>query len=246
MMNPLGEYSMDNVDCDICGNTGNIVWVDENGELKSRECECMAKRRSIKRIKNSGMEDMLERYTFDNYLEVDRVRKLIKMRAMEYLQAEKCWMYVCGRSGSGKTHICTAVCRAFIERGIETYYMNWRDESVILKALVNDSEAYDTKMKKLKTVEVLYIDDFFKAGNTAADVKLAFEILNARYNSRLRTVISSELTLEGLFEIDEAIAGRIYELSARPRFLIATPNVNWRREQIEEREAVKNGKKTGS
>lgn len=244
MIHPLGIYSMDNVDCDICGNTGNIAWVDENGVLKSKECECMAKRRSIKRIKNSGMEDMMSRYTFDNYLEVDKVRKLIKMRAMDYINAEKCWMYVCGRSGSGKTHICTAVCKTFIDNGVEVYYMNWRDESVILKASVNDSETYDAKMKKLKTVEVLYIDDFLKAGSTAADVKLAFEILNARYNSRLRTVISSEITLEGLFEIDEAIAGRIYELSARPRFLITAPDENFRKKQFEER--VKDGKEARS
>ena len=235
----LKEAGLDNVDCEKCGNTGQIVWNDENGIMHARECECMAKRRSVRRIINSGMEGMMERYTFDNYIAEDKYRVALKNRAIEYTQGVDGWLYVYGQSGSGKTHICTAVCKAFIDAGVEVYYMNWRDESVILKAEITDSEAYGGKISKLKSVNVLYIDDFLKAGSTAADVKLAFEILNARYNRRLRTVISSEITLEGLFQIDEAIAGRIYELSAKPRFLIKAPPENYRRKQFEE----KNGEK---
>ena len=239
MTNLLGEHDLDNVDCDVCGNTGFIVW-DEDGVLKSRECECMAKRRSIRRIKNSGMEDMFKRFSFENYEPIGRYRALLLDRAIDYTKDDGgWWFYIYGQSGSGKTHICTAVCKAFIDRGVEVYYMNWRDESVILKSLVTNGDAYSERMKKLKSVEVLYIDDFLKAGCTEADIKIAFEILNARYNKRLRTVISSEMTLEGLFEVDEAIAGRIYELSQKPRYLIKSPKENWRRMKMEEG-AVKN------
>jgi len=233
MTNLLGEHDLDNVDCEKCNNTGSIVW-KEDGVLRYRECECMAKRRFIRRIRNSGMEKMLERYTFESYEEVDKYRSLIKQRAIEYTNDKSGWFYIHGQSGSGKTHICTAVCKAFIEKGVDVYYMNWRDESVILKADINDSELYNSKMNRLKSIDVLYIDDFLKAGSSAADIKLAFEILNSRYNSQLRTIISSEVTLEGLFNIDEAIAGRIYEMAARPRYLIKAKDENFRIRMIKE------------
>ena len=177
----------------------------------------------------------MERYTFDNYLDVDRYRSLIKQRAIDYSQdSGDGWWYIYGQSGSGKTHICTAICKSLMDSGLEVYYMNWRDESVVLKADINDSETYTRKMDKLKSVKVLYIDDFLKGGSTVADIKLAFEILNARYSRRLKTIISSEITLDGLFEIDEAVAGRIFEMSARPRYLVRAAPENYRKRMMAE------------
>ena len=67
-------------------------------------------------------------------------------------------------------------------------------------------------MRVLKKTEVLYIDDFLKGGDTDADIRLAYEILNSRYNDRgLRTILSSEMTPEKLLRRDEALGGRIYE-----------------------------------
>jgi len=44
-------------------------------------------------------------------------------------------------------------------------------------------------------------------------VRIAFEILNARYNARLTTLISSELDIGELSKVDGAVAGRIKEMS---------------------------------
>jgi len=192
----------------------------------SRECECMAKRKSLRRIRNSGMMDMLERYSFDAYQTPDSTTTIIKMAAERYCDAEKGWFYISGRSGSGKTHICTAICSRLIQKGKEVYYMKWRDESRLLKAIVNSDEI-EQRLKRLKEVPVLYIDDFFKGGHSEADERLAFEILNSRYNdSRLRTVISSELGIEQVLDIDEALGGRIRERANG--FLLSAPATNWR------------------
>lgn len=186
----------------------------------------MAIRRSIRRIRKSGMEDMLKRYSFPNYETPDGERLKILLAAKDFAEADTGWWYISGRSGSGKTHICTAICSRFIERGKETYYMKWRDESRQLKALINTDEI-EKPLDKLKRVPVLYIDDFFKGGCNEADVRLAFEIINARYNdSRLRTVISSELGIEDLLDIDEALGGRIKERSRG--YLVRSVDENWR------------------
>ena len=232
----LNGTGLDVLHCDKCNDTGHIVWQDEFHVMHSRECECMAKRRSIRRLKNSHMEDLLRRYTFTNYETPDELRGKIKARAMRYVkEGDGWWLYVSGRSGSGKTHVCTAVCSALIEAGNDLYYMDWRHEITELRGLMNTPQ-YTEKIDKLIKVPVLYIDDFLKKG-TEADVRTAFDIINARYaNSKLRTIITSECTLRGLFDIDEALAGRIYERT-RGGYAILAPNENWRMRELDQRAA---------
>ena len=63
---------------------------------------------------------------------------------------------------------------------------------------------------------------------TDADVKLAFELLNARYNDTAKlTLISTEWSLEGLLDIDEALGSRIYE-RAKKHWLNFNGRQNWR------------------
>lgn len=223
--NTLAECDLDNVDCPVCGNTGSVIY-QKDGTAYSRECDCMARRRSIRRIKHSGIADMMARYTFDAYEVPDAARLEIKHRAKRFAEDDTGWFYLAGQSGSGKTHICTAICSRLIERGKDVYYMKWRDESRLIKAVINTDEA-EGKLDRLKRIPVLYIDDFFKGGCGEADIRLAFEIINARYNdSALRTVMSSEMSIKQLLETDEALGGRIYERSKG--YMLNAPGENWR------------------
>lgn len=222
----LKEYGLDSIDCPICENHGYIVYMKE-GIQYSKECKCMEQRRYIRRIKLSGMADMMGRYTMKAYQTPDAARREIKAKAMQFCKEKTGWWYISGRAGSGKTHICVAICNEFATAGKNVRYMLWRDESVELKGMVNEPE-YKERMDKLKTVPVLYIDDFFKAGNkkiTDADISLAFELINARYNdSKLRTIISSEISAKELLGIDEATGSRIWERAVKVR----APQENWR------------------
>lgn len=222
----LDDYGLGGFNCEKCNNTGVIVTKTGLCEISSRECSCMPIRRSLRRIRNSGMIDMLERYTFENYQTPNKETERVKRLAEQFVDDEG-WLYIFGRSGSGKTHICTAICSEKIKQGVEVYYMSWRDESVSLKSCITDTELYDQRIRKLKTVPVLYIDDFLKGGESEADIRLAFEIINARYNDRkLKTIISSEKDIESLLDTDEALGGRIYERAKA--YTIKAPGENWR------------------
>jgi DNA replication protein DnaC len=93
--------------------------------------------------------------------------------------------------------------------------MSWLTESVKLKQNVNNAEVYEPLIEDYKNCEVLYIDDFFKQDNeckpSSADIKLANEILNYRYNADKQTLISSERLVKDLMGIDEAVIGRMVE-----------------------------------
>ena len=212
-------------DCPVCHNSGVLVERDEDGILHGRECKCMTIRRSIRRIRKSGLEDALRRYSFMTYETPDERRQAVKDAAIRFCEQDSGWFFIAGQSGSGKSHICTAICGELLERR-DVLYMLWRDYAVRLKALANKPER-DEMMRPLKTVPVLYIDDFLKGRITEADLDLAFELINARYlDSRLRTIISSELKLGNLLHMDEALGGRIYERSRG--FMVQPPDENWR------------------
>lgn len=69
---------------------------------------------------------------------------------------------------------------------------------------------------------MLYIDDLFKQSSVSdADVKLAFEIIDYRARNNLITVISSELDVNDLIEIDEALGGRIVQMTKGNRYIIS-------------------------
>lgn len=207
------------LDCPLCKNKGYIAYLTPDEKFDLKACECKSKRESIRRIKKSGLETLMNEYSFEKYETTESWQKAIKEKALAYLDDNfKKWFYIGGQVGCGKTFICTAITGELINRGKRAVYMLWRDEVVPLKANVNNYAEYDKRMTELKNAEVLYIDDFFKTEKgkepTPADVNVAFELLNYRYNNpELITIISSERMVDELMQIDEAVGCRIYQRS---------------------------------
>ena len=211
--------------CPKCQDRGYIIL--EKLPLLVEECECQVRKRSLRRLARSGLLELAERCTLESFRASEPWQKKAKASALAYIDAPKgAWFFICGRSGSGKTHLCTALCKELIDRGKEVMYLKWREEAPELKALVKDPALYRERMKKLSEVQVLYIDDFLKGSVTEADINLAYQLLNERYNTRRRTVISSERSIEDILRIDEAVGGRIFELSKG--YCVMTANVNLR------------------
>lgn len=221
-------------DCPECLNRGHFHRVDDQGRRYLEECRCMVIRRNRERIARSGLADMLERYTLDSWKETEQWQRKARELVQRYAEHQHGWLLASGTPGTGKTHLCTALCGMLMEKGIDTRYTLWRDFSVQAKAAVNDEAEYRRIVEPVKRVKCLYIDDLFKTGKgqepTTGDVNLAFEILNSRYNDeKLLTIISTEKDVEQLLSIDEAVGSRIYERS-KDFYLCLTGKKNWRLE----------------
>lgn len=206
------------LDCPACRNKGAVAGIGENGFVSLFRCSCMPKRRSLRSAAESGMSDLLDCCTFESYTARESWQEAAKAKAEAYLGDNiGKWFCALGSVGSGKTHLCVAICNKLVEQGLEVLYMPWRDKSTELKALVNFAEDYANLTNRYKYADVLYIDDFFKTGGARpsdADIKLAHEIINARYNDRNKvTLISSEWTVEQLLDFDEAVGSRIFQRS---------------------------------
>lgn len=220
------------IDCPKCLNRGEFA-VLENGKIVMKECSCMAKRRIMKRMMDSGLEDVISRYTFGNFQTDELWQKTALEKCKEYAEDPRGWLIMTGSPGTGKTHLCTAVCGDLIKKGYDVRYFQWRSEAPALKASAGTTE-YEEKVRPYKMAKVLYIDDFFKSKTvTDGDINLAFDIINARYNNKsLLTIISSEMTIEDMLELDQAIGSRIYE--RRQAYIRTTGMENWRMRGVHE------------
>lgn len=202
------------VECAECLGKGLVAFMADNGNFATRSCKCAGTRLTIKRLQRQGLYNKAQQCTFDNFKVGAEHQRLMRNAALALAKAPAGkWLMLCGQSGAGKTHLCTAafvrVCKEF---GLDGRYLLWNADARELKQNLDDSEAFN----RIKTCELLYIDDLFKdregAEPSSADIRLAFEILDHRYNNALPTIISSEKSFSELVAIDSAIAGRIKQM----------------------------------
>ncbi len=218
-------------ECAECKNKGAIAFL-EDGFERHRICKCMKVRDTLRRIRLSGLSELFRTNTFQNFETTEPFQKHMKESALEFVKAKSGFFVVCGQTGCGKTHICTAIVGGMIIQGLSARYFVWREESSILKSHTVDAE-YKELIEPYKQTDVLYIDDLFKTKDitdiSSADVKLAFELIDYRCRNHLITIISTEWTMPQLVQIDEAIAGRIMQMSKGYRFTVGKdPKKNYR------------------
>ena len=216
-------------DCGRCGDNGILIdqWraaLKQNPAAPVPECRCVLHARNRKRLRGAGLETLVQRCTFESYRTDTAWQQTVKGKALDYLgeRRDKSF-FIAGQSGSGKTHICTAIAVEIMKSGRQLRYFQWVRDAARLKQLVNDP-GYDTEIRRWTDVPYLYVDDLFKAEISDADIRLFYEILNARYNKGLPTIISSERSLDQIKRArggaGEAIAGRIFEMCGGGRYCL--------------------------
>lgn len=210
---------LDEIDCPICKNKGNIMnttkYTDKFYVNTIVECQCMKKRKQIRKARQSGLGEYVTK-RFEDFETSLEWQKLIKSKAMEYCKGYiDEWFVALGQSGSGKTLISSIIANyMMVVNDFDLMYITWTDFISKTKAqMMGDEtmEAYDY-LSKVKNVECLFVDELLKKYNDT-DLKYIIEIINYRYTNNLQTIITSERTIDELLDIDEATFGRVIEKS---------------------------------
>lgn len=210
-----GEDDGTGVQCCECNNRGVIAFLDD-GQLRARDCKCRGTRLTVQRLQRLGLYEKAQKETLDRYRTDTETRRALKQIAEGYIaEKDPQWLLLCGQSGAGKTHLCTA---AFVQisfdRGIDGRYLIWNSDGRRIKAATKEGD--ERLLNEFKEARLLYIDDLFKCKRDAepsdADVRLAYEILDHRYSHKLPTIISTEMLPEEIRDLDEAIYRRIHEM----------------------------------
>jgi len=212
--------------CPKCLNRGNIAIAREDGSITIAECDCMQIRKCIWEMERSGLGDRINKFRFEKYEVTKSWQRTLKDVIQAYANNPAGWLLVCGQSGSGKTHLCTAAARQRLLSGDVVRYCAWREAIAKLKALSMEADRRAEILDGFKKSPVLYIDDLFQNGGarpTTADVAIAFELIDSRYTARLPTIITTEKTPSELVQIDQAVGGRIIEMAGN-NILEITPD----------------------
>lgn len=130
-----------------------------------------------------------------------------------------------GQPGSGKTHLLTAISNhLMVEKQVSVLYFPYVEGFDDLK---DDFEILEEKMERMKKVDVLFIDDLFKPIGrnrkpraTEWQIERMYALVNYRYLNHLPILVSSELTVDELESVDEALGTRIYEMCSHYTVLI--------------------------
>lgn len=214
-----------------CNKCNDTLWVEENGSYK--RCECFKELQAKSLWERFGVR-LSDVKTLEDYQSINKTTTTIKLGAMHYIsnfmkirESRENSFSVLGQSGSGKTHITIAIGEKMIRGGVETVYMPYIEGMRLLKSLAIDHEAYTRELNRFLRAEVLIIDDLFKdkvrngqiiGSLTEVDMKHIYPILNFRYVNRLPTIYSSELTIDSIEVLDEAVGRRIRESCGRYMF----------------------------
>lgn len=204
----------DGYNCDKCKNRGDYMIKTETGEALAG-CDCMRIRRAIRELKKSGLENQIEGLGFDSYKVVDELTAKIKRLAIENLNMKE-WFFIGGQTGAGKTHISTAIAVELLRRSVQVRYKRYMEmvQSLKSKKFTSDADYYE-ELLPLINCEVLYIDDLFKGKVLDQDLAIIWELIDDRYTSGKKTIISSEMDLSEIARLDESLAGRINQKAGK-------------------------------
>lgn len=209
----------DGFDCAVCKNKGYVQYVSASDEIITKFCECHNKRQIMRSMRRSGLTGLLPKCTFEKYQTPEKWQQDIKIAAENFSKdsGARCF-YIGGQSGCGKTHICTAICGKYIKQNKAVKYVLWRELTTKLKAVMNEPK-YLEIMESYRKVDVIYIDDFLKTPDNqrpgAADINIALELVNQTYHREgKKLIISTEFNIPQVLAMDEALGGRICELTS--------------------------------
>lgn len=203
--------------CQLCKDMGFIPVQKDTG-MEAKVCpECLKRAERRRWMKQSGItEEAYQRFTMETFKTDTTEAQNMKALAVEFLHDESATgLGIFGRAGTGKTHLCVAVCQAI---GKEHYYWQYRREIQRIKAVMfKDFDEYERLLFVPTTKPYLYIDDLFKGAMVGSEIaqqdkQIMFDIINMRYVKKLPTILSSEYSLKSITIADEAIGSRIYEM----------------------------------
>lgn len=198
--------------CPVCKGTKFVHPLNADGEpdyARLIPCRCAQKELKNKRlerlqaISNLGA---LSRLTFNSLLPQGRNKdpqeQQLFRRACDAVKAfaerPSGWLILVGPSGSGKTHLACAVVNYRIENGDPAFYITVADLLDHLRSAYNPENdiQYDDLYEQVKISPLLILDNLDPSGSTAwARGKLA-QLLEFRFNNRLPTLITTDISIE--------------------------------------------------
>jgi DNA replication protein DnaC len=208
--------------CPVCRGAGLVHPVLDSGKVDfSRVIPCRCSKGELRKKKTEYLErysnlGSLSQLTFDNLSPKGKGASAASQeRFAQVCQAAKAfadnpqgWLIFLGPSGSGKTHLACAVASHRLKLGEPAFYITAADLLDHLRSAFSPASdtTYDELFEQVKNVPLLALDDLTLGSATAWAKEKMEQLLHHRFNSRLPTLITTDVPLE---RMDERLRGHL-------------------------------------
>lgn len=192
----------------------------DSGFIGTKMCTCLKELLVMMNIESSGMGSLIDKQSFDNFdIEwykdnPDNYNRMVRNLAtarkfVDDFGKSQTNLLLIGDTGTGKTHVSTAIARAIINRGFDVLYDTAQN---IVSAFEDDRfhSGYgeqERRSDKYMECDLLILDDLGSEFVNQFTVSCIYNLINTRQNRGKSTIISTNLShneLAGKYE------GRIY------------------------------------
>ena len=127
--------------------------------------------------------------------------------ARAFSDAPEGWLLLSGASGCGKTHIAAAIVNRLIECGEPALFVVVPDLLDHLRSAYQPGAeiGYDDLFERVRSAPVLVLDDLGTQAQTPWAQEKLFQLINHRFNTRLPTVVTTNLAPD---QIDDRLRTR--------------------------------------
>jgi DNA replication protein DnaC len=143
--------------------------------------------------------------------------------ALEFAEQPEGWLILLGTLGSGKTHLAAAIASAVLDQNQAAMFVSVPDLLDHLRStFAPDSKVtYDELFETIRTAPLLILDDLGTQSSTAWAQEKLYQLFNHRYNARLPTVVTTNLSLD---QLDPRLSSRLSDAKLARVFEIYAPD----------------------
>lgn len=227
-----GDTDTIKYNCNICEDKGFL----QNEEGAIAFCQCRKLKEAQERVEKSGIAHRLKENTFKNYKQDNEKRTEAVQTCLKYIsdfKEKQPSLMLMGEVGAGKTHLAIATANKLLSKYVVKYVLY--EEIRELRFSMQDREYYNTTISNLREVQVLFIDDLFKGleknidiAKAKTELDIVYEIINYRYNNKKPIIVTTELDINRMMQIDKALASRILEMAKGYRISFEGIELNYR------------------
>lgn len=165
--------------------------------IKCPDCDLALRRRLESLRALSGAVGALAECTFENFRPVEGAGPSLRA-ALAWAQDPQGWLVLCGRYGSGKSHLAAAANNLLEARLKPVLFIVVPDLLDHLRATFGPGSPieYDALFETVKAVPVLIMDDLGAESPTAWAMEKLYQVLDYRTRLRLPTLITTNLRLD--------------------------------------------------